>query len=129
MAMLRRLEKRIFVPLPDTGARLNILRNLLGSRQLCQDVSLEALAEKTDGYSGADVFLVAKEAAMRPLRRLMTQLELATPSLPAIAKNSQQPPRPEISPIESADVQAALAVTKPSTRMFQKQYEDFACQH
>lgn len=34
-----------------------------------------ALAEMTEGYSGADAMLLAKEMAMRPLRRLMMQVE------------------------------------------------------
>lgn len=33
------------------------------------------LARLTEGYSGSDIVLVCKEAAMRPVRRLMTRLE------------------------------------------------------
>ena len=33
------------------------------------------VAMQTEGYSGADVVLIAKEAAMRPLRRLMSRIE------------------------------------------------------
>jgi hypothetical protein len=40
-------------------------------------------------HAGSDVTLVAKEAAMRPLRRLMTQLEISTP--PAPPKSGNQP--------------------------------------
>ncbi len=51
MAMLRRLEKRIFVALPDTGARLRILDTLLGGR--CgPGVTLQQVADSTEGYSG-----------------------------------------------------------------------------
>ena len=39
------------------------------------EVALQQVADSTEGYSGSDVFLVAKEAAMRPLRRLMARLE------------------------------------------------------
>lgn len=35
----------------------------------------DLLVEKTEGYSGSDIRLVCKEAAMQPLRRLMSLLE------------------------------------------------------
>lgn len=42
--------------------------NLLGER-VADLALLRTLAESTEGYSGADVLSLAKEAAMRPLRR------------------------------------------------------------
>ena len=39
------------------------------------EISYETLVEKTEGYSGSDIRLVCKEAAMQPLRRLMTVLD------------------------------------------------------
>ena len=39
------------------------------ARPVAADVSLRDLAAGTDGYSGADVMLLCKESAMRPLRR------------------------------------------------------------
>jgi len=38
-------------------------------------VDLSALADKMQGYSGSDVRLLCKEAAMRPVRRLVKRLE------------------------------------------------------
>ncbi len=75
--MLRRLEKRILVPLPNSEARARMFASLLAGR-CAAGVEPRDLATATEGYSGSDVTLVAKEAAMRPLRRLMTRLE-ATP--------------------------------------------------
>ena len=39
------------------------------------EIPYDVLVEKTEGYSGSDIRLVCKEAAMQPLRRLMTVLE------------------------------------------------------
>lgn len=35
----------------------------------------DLLVEKTEGFSGSDIRLLCKEAAMQPLRRLMAELE------------------------------------------------------
>lgn len=75
--MLRRLEKRILVPLPNTEGRKRMFEALLQGR-CSSDVSFAAMAERTAGYSGSDVAVVAKEAAMRPLRRMLALLESTT---------------------------------------------------
>lgn len=40
-----------------------------------EDLPYDLLIEKTEGYSGSDIRLVCKEAAMQPLRRVMKELE------------------------------------------------------
>ena len=72
--MLRRLDKRILVPLPEPAARLQIMRNNLEERA-SPELDFTNYLDATEGYSGSDLMLVCKEAAMRPLRRLMATLE------------------------------------------------------
>ena len=43
-----------------------------------ESIDFEQFAIELDGYSGSDIKLVCKEAAMKPLRRIMTQIELVT---------------------------------------------------
>ena len=81
LAMLRRLEKRILVDLPNEEARSTIIRKLLEPHKVDDEVSLRDVAIKTEGYSGSDVMLLCKEMAMRPLRRLMAQLECGETNL------------------------------------------------
>ncbi|GJM93609.1 hypothetical protein PR202_ga10177 [Eleusine coracana subsp. coracana] len=73
-AMLRRLEKRILVPLPEPDARQAMFEELLPCTP-GMEIPYDFLVEKSEGYSGSDIRLVCKEAAMQPLRRLMTVLE------------------------------------------------------
>ena len=70
-AMRRRLERRIYVPLPDEPARLAMLMIHLKGLQLADDVDLPALAARTAGYSGADLQLVCRDASMMPMRRMV----------------------------------------------------------
>jgi transitional endoplasmic reticulum ATPase len=69
-ALLRpgRLDKIIYVHPPDKKARLEILRIHTRKMPLADDVDLELLAIKTEGYSGADLAALVREAAMLALR-------------------------------------------------------------
>ncbi len=69
-ALLRpgRFDRLIYVPPPDKKARLEILRIHTRNMPLADDVDLEKIAEMTDGYTGADLEAVAREAAMIAVR-------------------------------------------------------------
>jgi katanin p60 ATPase-containing subunit A1 len=73
-ALRRRLEKRIYSPLPEFDGRKELSRiNLKDGVKLGEDVDFNKLAEKSAGYSGADVTNVCREAAMMGVRRHMGQ--------------------------------------------------------
>ena len=83
-AMLRRLEKRILVDLPTLEAREAMFRFHLppmvqekeaGGFELRAEVDYGVVAAATEGYSGSDIRLVCKEAAMRPVRGIFDVLE------------------------------------------------------
>jgi katanin p60 ATPase-containing subunit A1 len=73
-ALLRRLEKRIYIPLPDRAAREELLRLNLSSVETEASADLGVLADRTAGYSGADLHVVCREASMAPMRRLTAKL-------------------------------------------------------
>ena len=75
MALLRRLEKRILVNLPCRDAREDMVKKLLSTQQTAPDLDYCGFADRLEGYSGSDIRLVCKEAAMKPLRRLMKEIE------------------------------------------------------
>jgi vacuolar protein-sorting-associated protein 4 len=69
-AMLRRFEKKIYVPLPDIEARQQIFQINTKGEELEEDVDFLELAQITQGYSGSDIANVAREALMLPIREL-----------------------------------------------------------
>ena len=73
-ALLRRLEKRVCIPLPTVEARESMLRKHLGDRAT-DGLDFSQMAGSMEGYSGADLELVCREAAMRPVRRLVSKLQ------------------------------------------------------
>ena len=122
-AMLRRLEKRILVPLPCLAARRKLL-NCLQAR-IAADVDLDALAAQLDGYSGSDVVSVAKEAAMHPLRRLMAAMHACAASPSAMSGNTQAA---TVGPVQAADVTSTLQAVKSTSQLYPNKYAKFAAE-
>ena len=56
------------MPPPDTNGREAMLKIHTAGLKLAGDVDLASLADRLDGYSGADVQLVCRDAAMAPMR-------------------------------------------------------------
>ncbi|XP_072938129.1 katanin p60 ATPase-containing subunit A-like 2 [Epargyreus clarus] len=75
-AMLRRLEKRIYIPLPDVKTRAALFETLLSTKniELVPPVDFEELARRTEGYSGSDIKLVCKEALMATVRKMLPNM-------------------------------------------------------
>ncbi|XP_027331852.1 spastin isoform X2 [Abrus precatorius] len=70
-AVLRRLVKRIYVPLPDENVRKLLLKHKLkGQAFSLPNRDLERLVKETEGYSGSDLQALCEEAAMMPIREL-----------------------------------------------------------
>lgn len=69
-ALLRpgRFDKMIYVSPPDLKARRQIFEVHMSKMPLEEDFSMDNLAEKTDGFSGADIEAICREAAMSVLR-------------------------------------------------------------
>ena len=66
-----RLVKRLYIPLPEGGARRRIIKNLLSKeRNSLSETEVEEVVAQTEGYSGADMANLCKEAAMGPIRSL-----------------------------------------------------------
>lgn len=70
-AIRRRFEKRIYIPLPEQHARLIMFKIHLGNTaHTLSENDLKILASKTEGYSGADIQIVVRDALMEPVRKV-----------------------------------------------------------
>jgi len=70
-----RLDRHIHVPVPDEEARRKILEVHTRDKPLAESVDLDDLARRTDGYVGADLEAVAREAAMAATREFIRSVD------------------------------------------------------
>ncbi|KAM8743481.1 katanin p60 ATPase-containing subunit A-like 2 isoform 1-T1 [Acanthopagrus schlegelii] len=120
-AMLRRLEKRILVSLPSAPARQAMIshwlppRSSTGGVELRTELDYETLAKGMEGYSGSDIRLVCKEAAMRPVRKIFDALE-------SHQEGDSDMPAIQLETVTTADFLDVVAHTKPSARNLMDRY-------
>jgi transitional endoplasmic reticulum ATPase len=90
-----RFDRVLFVPPPDRAARASILKLQLAGRPLADDIDADALAQRTSGFSGADLENLVDTAADRAIAA-------------SLAQGGEVP-------IAHAHLTAALAEIKPTT--------------
>ncbi|MHA1689929.1 MAG: CDC48 family AAA ATPase [Promethearchaeota archaeon] len=76
-ALLRpgRFDRLVFVEAPDLEGRKEILKVHTKNMPLAEDVSLKKLALLTEGFSGADIENLCREAGMNAIRRKMEDFD------------------------------------------------------
>merc|ERR1712039_457580 len=77
-ALLRpgRLDQLIYIPLPDLPARQGILESTLKKSPIAPNVPLSFMAQKTEGFSGADLAEFCQRAAKAAIRDAIAADEL-----------------------------------------------------
>jgi cell division protease FtsH len=75
-ALLRpgRFDRKVVLDMPDANGREDILQIHCKGKPLASDVKLREVAERTPGFSGADIANVANEAAILAARRNKNQI-------------------------------------------------------
>ncbi|HSB56695.1 MAG TPA: CDC48 family AAA ATPase [Nitrosopumilaceae archaeon] len=71
-----RFDREIEIGIPDEEGRKEILDIHTRGMPLSDKVNLDQIAKITHGFVGADLEILAKEAAMRSLRRILPELDL-----------------------------------------------------
>ena len=74
-----RLDREIEIGIPDADERKEILEIHTRSMPLSEDVDLTEFAESTHGFVGADLGSLAKEAAMRVVRKIIPEIKDGEP--------------------------------------------------
>jgi len=95
-ALLRpgRFDRIVYVPPPDKEARKEIFKIHLRNTPLADDVDLDLLSEKTEGYTGADISALCREAVLAALREKF-----------------------EVQPLSMKYFEAALKIVPPSLKL------------
>ena len=93
-----RLDRIVYVPLPDEKTRLKIFDIHSRKKPLSSDVNLQDLASRTADYSGAEIAAICNEAALMALEETLKNSE----------KNNEEDPQ-----VKSAHFEHALNVVKP----------------
>jgi transitional endoplasmic reticulum ATPase len=101
-----RFDREIDIGIPDEQGRLDILMIHTRGMPLTEDVNLESIAKVTHGFVGADLEALSKEAAMRSLRRILPEINLEQPKIPAEILNKIK--------ITKQDFDEALRDVQPS---------------
>ncbi len=120
-ALLRpgRLDRLIYIQSPDKEAREKIFEVHLRGKPIGEDVEIEELADMTDGYVGADIAAIIKEAVMAALREFITS-GISEEHLKDAMKNVV---------VSKKHFEAAIKTVKPTTtpkaqHEFEKKAED-----
>ena len=102
-ALLRRVPRRVLIPLPDATARRVILDGLLDRGDVAQKISASdraAIVNATENYSASDLRLLAEDAVQEPLRELGERIASINIK--------------DVRPCKKTDFAKALRVIKPS---------------
>lgn len=115
-AVRRRLDRRIYVPLPDMNGRKQFLVKLTAKdrnvKWTLSDAELQMIAKRTMNYSGSDMKALCREASLMPLRELGAQ----------VSRISVQ----HVRPCTMRDFEKALDIVRPSSNIAQiRELEDW----
>ena len=69
--MRRRFERRVYISLPNADARVYLLKNVMKKNDhKLTDQDFENLGKMTDGFSGADLSILVRDALFEVIREL-----------------------------------------------------------
>ncbi|WXG42411.1 MAG: CDC48 family AAA ATPase [Candidatus Freyarchaeum deiterrae] len=116
-ALLRpgRFDRIVYIPIPDKESRMEIFKIHTAHSPIDRDIDLKELAERTDGYTGADIYAICNEAIMIAIREyiMSNQIDEKTEDFQTYT-------------IKRSHFEKALERVKPLTKGQIERYEEIA---
>jgi transitional endoplasmic reticulum ATPase len=78
-----RFDREIEISVPNADGRLEVLQIHTRGMPIADDVELKTLSSELNGYTGADMKSLCREAAMKSIRRYLPEIDLETEKIPS----------------------------------------------
>ena len=124
-ALRRRFEKRIYIPLPNKVGREQMFHINFKGINLSNDVNIDTLVQKTEGYSGHDISSVCREASLMNMRKKLMN-ENGTMDILQMANNKENFLSDLEAPVSQNDILIAIKnISKSVSSNDVKKFEDW----
>ncbi len=77
-----RFDREMEISVPNADGRLEVMEIHTRGMPISNDVNLKTLSSELNGYTGADMKSLCREAAMRSIRRYLPEIDLETEKIP-----------------------------------------------
>jgi len=77
-----RFDREMEISVPNADGRLEVMEIHTRGMPISKDVNLKTLSSELNGYTGADMKSLCREAAMRSIRRYLPEIDLETEKIP-----------------------------------------------
>ena len=75
-ALRRRLEKRIYIGLPDKESRVTLFKMYFKDLDMEENIDFDKLSAMTEGYNGSDIQVICRNASMIPMRKKLQNIDV-----------------------------------------------------
>ena len=124
-ALRRRFEKRIYIPLPNKVGREQMFHINFKGINLSNDVNIDTLVQKTEGYSGHDISSVCREASLMNMRKKLMN-ENGTMDILQMANNKENFLSDLEAPVSQNDILIAIKnISKSVSSNDVKKFEEW----
>ena len=124
-ALRRKKKKRIYIPLPNKVGREQMFHINFKGINLSNDVNIDTLVQKTEGYSGHDISSVCREASLMNMRKKLMN-ENGTMDILQMANNKENFLSDLEAPVSQNDILIAIKnISKSVSSNDVKKFEDW----